>query len=214
MPTNPAVLLGVDGNLGLAIMISHGMTLLALTSTADENWANALAALPPVHPIWPGKGEDEYIVVVVNAKFCHMELCASALDKGLQFPDGFVDDDEDIIYAYTTVEAVMDHVNKERLQAVSKPNNRTRTKKSNAGVGAHEIGDEIATIGESLQPKRKSTSGRGEQEASRAKKSNRKLSLGAAILQAKDLTSKTKPSEVEAMYKFLEEGLGQCFPYR
>ena len=35
----------------------------------------------------------------------------------------------------------------------------------------------------------------------------------AAILQANNLTSKTKPSEVKAMYKSLEEGLGHYFPY-
>ena len=40
-----------------------------------------------------------------------------------------------------------------------------------------------------------------------------KLTLAAAILQANNLTSKTKPSDVEAMYKSLEDGLGQCFPY-
>ena len=27
------------------------------------------------------------------------------------------------------------------------------------------------------------------------------------------MTAKTKPADVEAMYKSLEEGLGQCFPY-
>ena len=35
----------------------------------------------------------------------------------------------------------------------------------------------------------------------------------AAIVQANNLTSKTKPSDVEAMYKSLEDGLRQCFPY-
>ena len=34
-----------------------------------------------------------------------------------------------------------------------------------------------------------------------------------AIFQANNLTSKTKPSDVEAMYKSLEDRLGQCFPY-
>ena len=68
-------------------------------------------------------------------------------------------------------------------------------------------------MGESSRPKWKSTSGGGKREVSRAKKSDQKLSLAAAILQANNLTSKTKPSEVEAMYKSLEEGLGQCFPY-
>ena len=37
--------------------------------------------------------------------------------------------------------------------------------------------------------------------------------LGAAIVQANNLTAKTKPADVEAMYKSLEDGLGQCFPY-
>ena len=115
MPTNSVVSLGINGDLGLTIMMSHRMTLLALTSTVDERWANVLVVLLAVHPIWLGKGEDDYIAVVLDAKFCHMELCAGAQDKGLQFPNGFTDDDEDVVYAYTTVEAAMDQVNKECL---------------------------------------------------------------------------------------------------
>ena len=76
----------------------------------------------------------------------------------------------------------MDQVNKERLQAASKSNKHARTTKNNAAVEAHETGDETAAIGESLQPKQKSTNGGGEQEASRAKKSDGKLSLAMAIL--------------------------------
>ena len=103
-------------------MMSHGMTLLALTFTLDEWWENALAALLAVHPIRAGEGEDDYIAVVLDAKFCDMELCAGAQDKGLQFPNGYADDEEDVIYAYTIVEAVMEQVKKECLQVVSKPN--------------------------------------------------------------------------------------------
>ena len=130
MPTNPAMSVGTNSDLGSAIMMSHRMILLALTSTIDEKWANALAALFTIHPIRPGEGEDKYIAAILNAKFCHMELYASAQDKGLQFLNGFADDDEDVIYAYTTVEAAMDHANKERLQAASKPNKRARTEKA------------------------------------------------------------------------------------
>ena len=194
-------------------MMLHGMTLLALTSTTDEWWANALAALLTVHPIRPGEREDDYIAVVLDAKFCHMELCAGAHDKGLQFPNGYADDEEDVIYTYTTVEAAMEQVNKEHLQAVSKPSKRARTKKSDAAGRALKIADEKAATRESSRPKRKSMSGGGEREAFRAKKSDGKLSLAAAILQANNLTFKTKPLEVEAMYKSLEEGLGQCFSY-
>ena len=89
-------------------MMSHEMTLLALISTTDERWANALAALLGVHSIRPDEGKDDYIAVFLDAKFCHMELCAGAQDKGLQFPNGYANDEEDIIYAYTTVEAAME----------------------------------------------------------------------------------------------------------
>ena len=77
-PTNPAVSLGINGNVGSAIMMSHRMTLLALTSTTDERWANTLTALIAVHPIRPDEREDDYIVVVLDAKYCHIELCVRA----------------------------------------------------------------------------------------------------------------------------------------
>ena len=104
-------------------------------------------------------------------------------------------------------------MNKEFAEAVAKPSKKPRGKKSDAVGGGHEISDETATTGESSRPKRKSTSASGEREASRAKKGDGKLTLAAATLQANNLTAKTKPADVEAMYKSLEEGLGQCFPY-
>ena len=104
-------------------------------------------------------------------------------------------------------------MNKERAETAAKPSKKPRTRKSNAASGGHEIGDETAATGESSRPKRKSTSANGEREPSRAKKGDGKLTLAAAILQANNLTAKTKPADVEAMYKSLEEGLGQCFPY-
>ena len=76
-----------------------------------------------------------------------------------------------------------------------------------------EAGDETAVTGASSRPKQKSTSANGGREASKGKKPEGKLTLAAAIVQANNLTSKTKPSDVEAMYKSLEDGLGQCFPY-
>ena len=107
----------------------------------------------------------------------------------------------------------MEQVNKERAVAVAKPNKKTRRKKSDAVGGGHEIGNETAATGESSRPKRKSTSASGEWEASRAKKGDGKLMLAAAILQANNLIAKTKPADVEAMYKSWEEGLEQCFLY-
>ena len=107
----------------------------------------------------------------------------------------------------------MEQVNKECAKAAAKRTKKTRGKKSDAAGGGHEIGDKTAATGESSCPKYKSTSASGEREASRAKKGDEKLMLVAAILQANNLTAKMKPADVEAMYKSLEEGLGQCFPY-
>ena len=89
-------------------MMLHGMTLLALTSITNKRWENALAALLAVHSIWPGERKDDYIVVVLDAKFYHMELCAGAQDKDLQFPNGYADEEEDVIYAYTIVQAALE----------------------------------------------------------------------------------------------------------
>ena len=86
-------------------------------------------------------------------------------------------------------------------------------KKSDAAARGHEIGDVIAVTRESSRPKRKNTSTSGEREDSKAKKVEGKLMLAVGILQANNLISKTKPSDVEAMYKSLEDRLKQCFPY-
>ena len=194
-------------------MMSYGMTLLALTEVEDDMWPFALAALVAVHQIRVGDGEDDYVAVVLDTTLCHMEMCANAQERGLQFPEGFAEDCDEVIAAFTTVEASMEHVNKERAEAAAKPSKWPCKKKSDAAAEGHEIGNETAATGESSCPKRKSTSASGEREASRAKKGDGKLTLVAAILQANNLTAKTKPASVEAMYKSLEDGLGQCFPY-
>ena len=211
-PTNPNVSLGINGDLGSAIMMSHDMTLLALAEVQDDIFPFALVAFLVVHPIRPDDGNDDYIVVVLDATMCHMELCAGAQERGLQFPDGFVEDGDDVQVAFGTMEAARDQVIKERAEAVAKPTKRPRLKKSDATTGVQEAGDEIAITGESSRPKRKSASASGGQ-GSKGKKPEGKLMLAATIVQANNLTTKTKPADVEAMYKSLEDELGQCFPY-
>ena len=71
-----AVSLGINGNLGSAIMMLHRMILLALIPIYEEMWPNAMAALVVVHPIRLGEGEDDYIAVILKATICHIELCA------------------------------------------------------------------------------------------------------------------------------------------
>ena len=212
-PMDESVSLGINGDLGSALMMSHGMTLLGLREVQDEFFPFALVALVAVHPIWARDGEDDYVVVVFDATLCHMEMCAGAQEEGLQFPEGFAEHCDEVLVAFSSVEAAMEQVNKERTEAAVKPSKKTCGKKSDAATGGHEIGDETAATVESSRPKRKSSSASGKREASRAKKRDGKLTLAAAILQANNLTAKTKPADVEAMYKSLEEGLGQCFSY-
>ena len=181
-PTNPDVSLGISGDLRSAIMMSHGMTLLALIPVDDKMWPDALAALVAVHLIRPGDGDDDYIAVVLDATLCHMELCAGAQERGLQFPKGFADECEDVMVAFNTVEAAMEQVNKERAEAVAKPSKRPCLKKSDATAGVQEASNKTAVIGESSWPKQKSTSASGGQEASKGKKPEGKLTLAAAIV--------------------------------
>ena len=105
-----------------------------------------------------------------------------------------------IMVAFNIVEAAMEQVIKERAEAAEKPSKQPRLKKSDAAGGVQEAGDKIAVTRESSQPKWKSTSADGGQEASRGKKPEGKLMFVVAIIQANNLTSKTKPSDVEAMY--------------
>ena len=112
-PTNPDVSLDIDDDLGSAIMMSHGMTLLALSKVTDELFPFVLVALLAIHPIRLGDGNDDYIAVAFDATMCHMELCAVAQEKGLQFPDGYAEDGDDVLVAFGTVEAARDQVIKE-----------------------------------------------------------------------------------------------------
>ena len=114
---------------------------------------------------------------------------------------------------FNTFEAAMEQVNKECAEVVAKLSKQPRLKKSNAVAGLQEVGDETAITGESCRPRRKSTSANRGREASKGKKLEGKLTLVVAIVQANNLTLKTKPFDMEAMYKSLEDGLEQCFPY-
>ena len=83
MPTNATVSLGINGELRSAIMMFHRITLLVLSPINDEIWPDALAALVVVRPIWLGKGDDDYIAVILDATLCHMEKCVDAQERGL-----------------------------------------------------------------------------------------------------------------------------------
>ena len=109
-PTNPDVSLGINGDVGTAIMMSHGMTLLAMSGVVDELFAFALVALLAVHPIRAGDGHDDYFAVILDATRCHMDLCAGAQERGLQFANGYAEDGEDVLVAFGTVEVARDHV--------------------------------------------------------------------------------------------------------
>ena len=207
-PTNPNVSLGINRDVETAIIMSHGMTLLAMSKVTDELFPFALVAFLAVHPIRPSEGDDDYIAVILDATMCHMELCAGAQERGLQFADGYAEDGDDVLVAFGTIKAARDQVMKERAEAAAKPTKRPRLKKSDAATGVQEAGNETAVTGESFWPKGKSGSASGGQ-GSRGKKPKGKLTLAAALVQANNLTatSKMKLADVEAIYKSLEDGL-------
>ena len=136
----------------------------------------------------------------------HGTLCR-AQERGLQFSDGFAEECEDVLVAFSIVEAARDQAIKERAKAAAKPTKQPCLKKSDAATVMQEAGDKTTITGESSRPKRKSTSAsRG--QGSKGKKLEEKLTLAAAIVQANNLTTKMKPADVEAMYKSLEDDLG------
>ena len=84
----------------------------------DNDWSDIVAALLVVHPIQADEEEDDYIAVVLNAKLRHHKMCANALDKGVEFANGFADDEEDVLLTFMTIEAVRDQMNKKQAEAI------------------------------------------------------------------------------------------------
>ena len=136
---NASMSLGINGDLGSTLMMSHNMTLLVLIEVEDDMWPFALATLVVVHPIRARDGEDDYIVVVLDATLCHMEICTGAQERGFQFPKGYAEDCDEVIVAFTTVEASMEQVNKERTEVAAKPSKRSCTKKPTPLPGATRL---------------------------------------------------------------------------
>ena len=99
--------------------------------------------------------------------------------------------------------------------AAQKPMKRPRNRKSNAPACTQETLYETIMTRESQDPRRRAVVLEESVKPLKLKKVTAKFPLGLAntILQANNLASKTKPADVEAMYKSLEEGLGQCFLY-
>ena len=85
----------------------------------------------------------------------HMDLCAGAQERGLQFADGYAEDGDDVLVTFGIVEAARDQVIKEQAEAAAKPTKRPRLKKSDTATGVQEVGDETAVIGESSRQRGK-----------------------------------------------------------
>jgi hypothetical protein len=202
-------------------MVSTGFSILKVDYANDSIWEDAVAALIAVHPVVEGDGEDDHIAVIMNAKFCHHTCCTGANDKGMQFASGFAEEAEAMVFAFRDVNSQKMRVNRElKEKTAEKRPKRPRAKKADAEVGTQETNETVETEESSKKKGRRkapesdaTTSGASGEKTPKSKKAPKKLTLGEAILQANSLSSKSKPTEVEAMYKTLEEGLGAYFPY-
>jgi hypothetical protein len=219
-PTAP-VSLGILGETP-NVMVSTGFFILKVDYANDSIWDDAMAALIAVHPMVEGDGDDDFIAIMLNAKLCYHACYAGANDKGMQFASGFAEEAEDVVFAFRDVNLQKMQINRElKGKTAEKRAKRPRAKKADAAVRTQET-DETMEMEESSKKKGRkkapesdaTTSGASSEKTPKSKKAPKKLTLGEAILQANSLSSKSKPTEVEAMYKTLEEGLGACFPYR
>jgi hypothetical protein len=203
------------------VMVFTGFCVLKVDYANDSIWDDAVAAFIAVHPVVEGDGEDDHIVVILNVKLCHHACCTGANDKGMQFALGFAEEAEDVMFAFWDVNVQKMRVNRElKGKIVEKRAKRPRTKKADATVGTQETDETMEREEFSKKKGRKKapesdamTSGASGEKTPKSKKAPKKLTLGEAILQENLLSSKSKPTEVEAMYKTLEEGIGACFPY-
>jgi hypothetical protein len=203
------------------VMVSTGFSVLKVDYANDSIWDDAVVALIAVHPVVEGDGEDDHIAVIMNAKLCHHACCAGANDKGMQFASGFAEEAEDVVFAFRDVNSQRMRVNRElKGKTTEKRPKRPRAKKADAAMGTQETDETVETEESSKKKGRRkapesdaTTSGASGEKTPKSRKAPKKLTLAEAILQANSLSSKSKPTEVEAMYKTLEEGLGACFPY-
>lgn len=202
-------------------MVSNGFTVLKVDYAFETPFDEAVVALLAVHPVVEGEGKDDHIAVILDAKRCHHDCCANANDKGMQFASGFAENAEDVVFGFRELAVIRDRVNTAlKEKTAEKPKKRPRANKADAGAGTEENEDTVESEESSKKKgKRKAagsdaaTSGGSGDRTPRSKKAPRKLTLAEAIVQANSLSSKSKPADVEAMYKTLEEGLGGCFPY-
>jgi hypothetical protein len=203
------------------VMVSTSFSVLKVDYANDSIWDDAVVALIAVHPVVEGDGEDDHIAVIMNAKLCHHACCAGANDKGMQFASGFAEEAEDVVFAFRDVNSQKMRVNRElKGKTAEKRPKRPRAKKADAAVRTQETDETVETEESSKKKRRRkapesdaTTSGASGEKTPKSRKASKKLTLREAILQANSLSSKSKPTEVEAMYKTLEEGLGAYFPY-
>jgi hypothetical protein len=202
-------------------MVSTGFSDLKVDYASDSIWDEAVAALIAIHPMMEGNGEDVHIAVISNANLFHHPYWAGANDKVMQFASRYAEEAEDIVFAFWDVYAHRLRINKEiKGKAAKKPTKRPRAKKANVVVRTQETDELVETEESSKKKGRKRAaesdainSGASGKKTPKAKEAPKKLTLWEAIIQANALLSKSKPIDVEAMYKTLEEGLRACFPY-
>jgi hypothetical protein len=144
-----------------------------------------LQALITVHPVLEGDGEDDHIVVIMNAKLCHHACYAGANDKGMQFTSGFAEEAEDVVFVFRYVNSQKMRVNRElKGKTAEKRPKRPRAKKVDATVGTQETDETVETEESSKKKGRRkapesdaTTSDASGEKVPKSKKAPKKLTL-------------------------------------
>jgi hypothetical protein len=168
-------------------------------------------------PVAEGTPVDCF-AVVLPAKKCMDSLCSKEVQEAAPWGRGenTTVKSDDIL---DVIDTLGDKVMEEKTKSAVKPSPKKRGGRKSAveagtGTVTPETGETQATGESSRKKKGKAAAAEGEggRQKRGGKKEEKKQTVAEALMLANNLTSKTKDTDVLAMYQTLEEGLGHCFP--
>jgi len=197
------------------MMPGHGSVM------AIEGGGENVDVLISLLPIGDPNGEPDYIAVSLPWKKCTERLCGTAAqERGMTFDGDCPSDIEEFMSSWVALNEARIYENMrmqlaiEKEQATEKEKEKgkkkaTPSRKRRGAPGTGAAGDMAETedpeAGEGSRPKQKAKAAHGKELV---------LTLDEALSRGNRMSTKTKDTEIDAIYKALESGLRHAFPYR